>query len=54
MCCNGESGGEVVNATDLVDSHAGASRLVSEVLLVDGIHLGEVVHRRDEDGNLWF
>jgi hypothetical protein len=36
----------------LLDSHAGAGRLVSEVLLVDRVHLGEVVHGGDEDVDL--
>ena len=36
----------------LLDRHAGARRLVSEVLLVDRVHLGEVVHGGDEDVDL--
>ena len=36
----------------LLDGNAGASRLVSEVLLVDRVHLGEVVHGGDEDVDL--
>ena len=32
----------------LLDRHAGARRLVSEVLLVDRVHLGEVVHSSNE------
>jgi len=36
----------------LLNSHAGASRLVSEVLLVDRVHLGEVVHGGDKDVDL--
>jgi hypothetical protein len=36
----------------LLDRDARASGLVSEVLLVDGVHLGEVVHGGDEDVDL--
>ena len=36
----------------LLDRHTGASRLVSEVLLIDRVHLGEVVHGGDEDVDL--
>jgi hypothetical protein len=36
----------------LLDGNAGASRLVGEVLLVDRVHLGEVVHGGDEDVDL--
>ena len=32
----------------LLDGNARASGLVGEVLLVDGVHLGEVVHGGDE------
>lgn len=37
---------------ELLDRNAGASGLVREVLLVDGVHLGEVVHGGDEDVDL--
>ena len=36
----------------LLDRNARASGLVGEVLLVDGVHLGEVVHGGDEDVDL--
>jgi hypothetical protein len=36
----------------LLDGDAGASRLVGEVLLVDRVHLGEVIHGGDEDIDL--
>jgi hypothetical protein len=36
----------------LLDGNAGAGRLVGEVLLVDRVHLGEVVHGGDEDVDL--
>jgi len=36
----------------LLDGNAGASGLVGEVLFVDGVHLGEVVHGGDEDVDL--
>ena len=36
----------------LLNRNARASRLVGEVLLVDGVHLGEVVHGGDEDVDL--
>lgn len=36
----------------LVYSHAGTRRLVSEVLLIDAIHFGEVVHGGQECRNL--
>ena len=36
----------------LLDGHAGAGGLVSEVLLIDRVHLGEVVHGGDEDVDL--
>ena len=36
----------------LLDRHTGASRLVSEVLLIDRVHLGEVVHSGNEHVDL--
>ena len=36
----------------LLDSHAGTGRLVSEVLLVDRVHLGEVVHSSNKNIDL--
>jgi hypothetical protein len=36
----------------LLDGNAGAGRLVGEVLLVHGVHLGEVIHGGDEDVDL--
>jgi hypothetical protein len=36
----------------LLDGNAGAGRLVGEVLLVDRVHLGEVVHGGDKDVDL--
>ena len=36
----------------LLNRNARASGLVGEVLLVDGVHLGEVVHGGDEDVDL--
>jgi hypothetical protein len=36
----------------LLDGNARASRLVGEVLFVDRVHLGEMVHGGDEDVNL--
>lgn len=37
---------------ELLDGNAGASWLVSEVLLVDAVHLGEVTHGSEEDVDL--
>lgn len=37
---------------ELLDGNTGASGLVSEVLLVDAVHLGEVTHGSEEDVDL--